>query len=32
MAGQLGYDAVTDVDQLLAEQRSDGGGTAPGAQ
>jgi hypothetical protein len=32
MAGQLGYDAITDVDQVLAEQRSDAGGTAPGAQ
>jgi hypothetical protein len=27
MAGQLGYDAVTDVDQILAEQRN----AAPGA-
>jgi hypothetical protein len=25
MAGQLGFDAVTDVDQVLAEQRSDAG-------
>jgi hypothetical protein len=24
MAGMLGYDAVTDVDQILAEQRTDG--------
>jgi hypothetical protein len=32
MAGQLGYDAVTDVDQVLAEQRNDGGGTGAAAQ
>jgi len=32
MAGQLGYDAVTDVDQVLAQQRSDAGGTGAGAQ
>jgi hypothetical protein len=28
MAGQLGFDAVTDVDQVLAEQRNDAGGAA----
>jgi hypothetical protein len=32
VAGQLGYDAVTDVDQVLAEQRSDSGGSAAAAQ
>jgi hypothetical protein len=32
MAGQLGYDAVTDVDQVLAEQRSDAGGEGAAVQ
>jgi hypothetical protein len=32
MAGTLGYDAVVDVDQVLAEQRGDASATGGAAQ
>jgi hypothetical protein len=32
MAGMLGYDAVVDVDQVLAEQRADNSGPGASAQ